>query len=61
MQGEPDRGRDSHLQLANFWQDVTVDLLKDRIYIPLAAMESHGCAVEDVYARFAHSFGLILR
>ena len=23
------------LQLANFWQDVTVDLLKDRVYIPL--------------------------
>ncbi len=23
------------LQLANFWQDVTVDLRKDRIYLPL--------------------------
>ncbi len=29
------------LQLANFWQDVTVDLLKDRVYIPL---EVHGAA-----------------
>lgn len=26
------------LQLANFWQDVTVDALKDRIYIPLTEM-----------------------
>jgi squalene synthase HpnC len=39
------------LQLANFWQDVTVDLLKDRVYIPLAVMERHGCALEDLYAR----------
>ena len=23
------------LQLANFWQDVTVDLEKDRVYLPL--------------------------
>lgn len=27
------------LQLANFWQDVAVDLKKDRIYIPLEDME----------------------
>jgi squalene synthase HpnC len=39
------------LQLANFWQDVTVDLLKDRVYIPLAVLERHGCALDDVYAR----------
>jgi len=39
------------LQLANFWQDVTVDLLKDRLYIPLAVLERYGCAVEDVFAR----------
>jgi squalene synthase HpnC len=30
------------LQLANFWQDVTVDLLKDRIYLPNALLASHG-------------------
>ena len=30
------------LQLANFWQDVTVDLLKDRVYIPLEVLERHG-------------------
>ncbi|HMC57903.1 MAG TPA: squalene/phytoene synthase family protein, partial [Candidatus Solibacter sp.] len=39
------------LQLANFWQDVTVDLLKDRIYIPLDAMERHGYTVEELLAR----------
>jgi squalene synthase HpnC len=41
------------LQLTNFWQDVTVDLLQDRVYIPLAVMERHGCAVEDLFARRA--------
>jgi squalene synthase HpnC len=30
------------LQLANFWQDVTVDLLKGRIYLPLALFEKYG-------------------
>jgi squalene synthase HpnC len=39
------------LQLANFWQDVTVDLLKDRVYIPLETMQRHGCTVEDLRAR----------
>src|SRR5215469_1959143 len=39
------------LQLANFWQDVTVDLLKDRIYIPLDVMERHGYPVIDLFAR----------
>jgi squalene synthase HpnC len=39
------------LQLANFWQDVTVDLLKDRVYIPLDVMSSHGYTVEDLFAR----------
>jgi squalene synthase HpnC len=38
------------LQLANFWQDVTVDLAKDRVYIPLEIMERHGCGVEDLRA-----------
>jgi squalene synthase HpnC len=39
------------LQLANFWQDVTVDLLKDRVYIPLEAMERHGYTVDELFAR----------
>ncbi len=39
------------LQLANFWQDVTVDLEKDRIYLPLDLLKRHGCSVDDVTAR----------
>src|SRR5690349_15030077 len=39
------------LQLANFWQDVTVDLEKDRVYIPLEVMERHGYTVDDLFAR----------
>jgi squalene synthase HpnC len=39
------------LQLANFWQDVSVDLDKDRVYIPLEVMEAHGYSLEDLYAR----------
>jgi squalene synthase HpnC len=38
------------LQLANFWQDVTVDLLKDRIYIPLELLEKHGYSAADLEA-----------
>ena len=45
------------LQLANFWQDVTVDLLKDRVYLPLDLLARHGCAVEDLQAhRFTPAF-----
>lgn len=36
------------LQLANFWQDVTVDLEKDRIYIPLSVMRKHGYTEEEL-------------
>jgi squalene synthase HpnC len=39
------------LQLANFWQDVAVDLGKDRIYIPLDVMERHGYTEADLLAR----------
>ena len=30
------------LQLANFWQDVSVDLTKGRVYVPLADMQLFG-------------------
>jgi len=50
------------LQLANFWQDVTVDLLKDRIYIPLDVMERHGYTVEELLARrFTPEFREVMR
>ncbi len=39
------------LQLANHWQDVTVDLLKDRVYLPLDVMERHGYSIEALLAR----------
>ena len=39
------------LQLANFWQDVIVDLEKDRVYLPLDLLEKHGYPVEDLFAR----------
>lgn len=39
------------LQLANFWQDVTTDLEKDRVYIPLEVLARHGYTVEELYAR----------
>jgi squalene synthase HpnC len=41
------------LQLANFWQDVGVDLEKGRLYLPLEDARRHGCAVEDILARRA--------
>lgn len=39
------------LQLANFWQDVRRDLLKDRIYIPLDRAAAHGLSESDVVER----------
>ena len=37
------------LQLANHWQDLSVDVLeKDRLYIPLDLMTRHGVTVEDL-------------
>jgi squalene synthase HpnC len=39
------------LQLANFWQDVTVDLGKDRVYLPLELLERHGYPVAGLFSR----------
>jgi squalene synthase HpnC len=39
------------LQLANFWQDVIVDLQKDRVYLPLDVLERQGYPIEDLLAR----------
>ena len=41
------------LQLANFWQDVTVDQSKDRVYVPLDLLAKHNYTVEEL---FAHKF-----
>ncbi|MEZ0296460.1 MAG: squalene synthase HpnC [Candidatus Methylacidiphilales bacterium] len=39
------------LQLANFWQDVSVDLIKDRVYLPLNEQARFGVSEEDLFAR----------
>lgn len=39
------------LQLANFWQDVSRDLEKGRIYIPLDAIAVHGLTERDIVSR----------
>jgi len=38
------------LQLANFWQDVTVDLQKGRIYLPLDLFAQYGYTVDELTA-----------
>ena len=39
------------LQLANFWQDVSRDLEKERIYIPLDVAAHHGVGEDDIVTR----------
>jgi len=41
------------LQLANFWQDVGVDLEKDRMYLPEDDRKTHGVTEEALFARRA--------
>jgi len=36
------------LQLANFWQDVSVDYAKDRIYLPLEDLRRFGVTEDDI-------------
>ena len=37
------------LQLANFWQDIGVDLEKNRVYLPLNLLEKHGYTVDELF------------
>ena len=39
------------LQLANHWQDLSVDIDKDRLYIPQSRLQAHGVSVVDIFAR----------
>lgn len=39
------------LQLANFWQDVSADLEKGRVYLPFELLRKHACSFEDLEAR----------
>lgn len=50
------------LQLANFWQDVSVDIDKDRLYIPLEDMTRFGINERDILERRAsEGFRALLR
>jgi squalene synthase HpnC len=50
------------LQLANFWQDVTIDWQKDRVYIPLSVMEKHKCTVAQIAScEFNGAFRAVMR
>jgi squalene synthase HpnC len=43
------------LQLANFWQDVTIDHAKGRIYLPLEDLRRFGVTEDDISRRDATS------
>lgn len=50
------------LQLANFWQDVSVDIAKDRIYLPQDEMRQFGVTVDDLrQARFSPQFAELMK
>ena len=38
------------LQLANFWQDVTVDLKKDRVYLPFDLLAKHNYSIDELFS-----------
>ena len=38
------------LQLTNILRDITTDLARGRVYLPLEDLRAHGCAVEDLAA-----------
>src|SRR5882724_4856423 len=50
------------LQLANFWQDVTTDYAKGRIYLPLEDLTRHGVSETDIAsAQNTQAFGEMMR
>lgn len=50
------------LQLANFWQDVSVDYGKGRIYLPFEDLERYGLAESDIAERkFTPAFRELMR
>jgi squalene synthase HpnC len=38
------------LQLANFWQDVSIDVARHRLYLPISDCRAHGLAPDDALA-----------
>lgn len=50
------------LQLANFWQDVSVDIRKDRIYLPQDEMAQFGVTIDELRAnRFSDRYAALLK
>jgi hydroxysqualene synthase len=50
------------LQLANFWQDVEVDVRKDRIYLPQNEMARFGVGDDDLRERrFSERYAALLK
>jgi squalene synthase HpnC len=50
------------LQLANFWQDVSVDLKKDRVYLPLDLLARHNYSLDELFAlRFNEHFRCLMK
>ncbi len=50
------------LQLANFWQDVSVDIQKGRIYLPLEDLQRFGCTEEQIIeGRFDERFRALMQ
>jgi phytoene synthase len=39
------------LQLTNFWQDISVDLKKDRLYIPIVYLEKYQLTEKDIFSQ----------
>ena len=39
------------LQLANHWQDVAIDLDKDRVYVPKEDLSQFGLTADDLMSR----------
>lgn len=50
------------LQLANFWQDISVDLAKDRLYLPQEEMRRFRVTEGDLHAKICNrAFKTLLR
>jgi len=50
------------LQLANFWQDISIDLKKDRLYIPREYLEKFQVLEQDIFLqRSSDNFVSMLR
>jgi squalene synthase HpnC len=50
------------LQLANFWQDITIDLKKNRVYLPLDVISTHGYTVEELFTlKYDSRFEAVMR